>query len=604
MLRLNIITRCTRPHFLQKVKESIFTTGLFDIKWWVIFDTRIVKDIDADFLSELQLSGGEALYFKGVNVDHGHTLLSKTLDKIEDGYVYFLDDDNILHENFYTKLYSEIQNNPDKLGFIFSQKVSGKDFTGLDVRDAKPENCRVQHIDMAQFLLHRKLIGDNRFKADDYKADGYFIENIYNMNKDKFHFISDILCYYNYLKNTPNFTPKVLFIGEQEPVLKSWKAADYESDDLRVLYKKNDSDLSETLKNWNPDCILTNSESWSDFKNLSSQPIDVRSRWIHLPNIDGSSGENAYQCSMSYILNYSQLELVSYFTPIYNLGEKLKQTYASLQNQTNNNWEWVLVNDSTDGGLTLKVAEELAKNDNRIKLYDFREKSGGIVGESKYRAATLTRGQIIAELDHDDYLMPSCTQTLLDAYKKYPECGFYYTDCVELDNNWNSLTYGDGFGFGYGSYRDEIVFGKPMKVCQSFNINPKTIRHIVGVPNHIRAWKRESYFATGGHNRRLSIADDYELLIRTFLTTKMLRIKKLEYLQFIHNDGGNTHNISRADIQRRVRTIASHYNQKIKNRFEELGLIDWAYEGNPHNPTWTPSQFGESEMSVNLVWEI
>jgi len=83
----------------------------------------------------------------------------------------------------------------------------------------------------------------------------------------------------------------------------------------------------------------------------------------------------------------------------------------------------------------------------------------------------------------------------------------------------------------------------------------------------------------------------------------MLRIKKVEYLQFIHNDGGNTHNISRADIQRRVRTIAGHYNEKIKNRFEELGLKDWAYDGNPENPTWTDSQYDDLEGPVNLVWE-
>lgn len=603
MQRLNIITRCTRPNFLKKVKESIFQTDLFDIKWWVVFDTRIIKDIDAEFLSELQLSGGTALFFNGIEGDYGHTLLSKTLDMIDNGFVYFLDDDNIIHEEFYNKIYSEIKENPDKLGFIFSQKVTGKDFTGLDIRLASPENCKVSKIDMAQFFLHRDLISDFKFKENDYKADGYFIENIYNSNVDKFHFIEEVLCYYNYLKNSPNFTPKVLFIGDSEPVLKSWKLADYESDDLRVLYKKDDSDLSETLLDWNPDCILTNSDSWSDFKNLSVQSLDIRSRWIHIKDLDSNSGESAYQCAMSYIFNYSELELVSYFTPIYNIGEKLRQTYTSLKNQTNNNWEWVLVNDSTDGGLTLKIAEELAKEDNRIKLYDFREKSGGIVGESKYRAAVLTSGQIIAEFDHDDYLMPTCTQTLLDAHKKYPECGFYYTDCVELDSGWNSLTYGEGFAFGYGSYRDEIVFGRPMKVCQSLNINPKTIRHIVGVPNHIRAWRRDVYFNIGGHNRRLSIADDYELIVRTFLKTKMLRINRLEYLQFIHSDGGNTHNISRADIQRRVRTIASHYNSRIKDRFEELGVTDWAHLGNPNNPTWTPSQFGENEMFVNLVLE-
>jgi len=602
MIKLNIITRCTRPNQLSKVKDSIFKTIHFDIKWWVVFDTRVIKDIDADFLANLQLLGGEALYFKGENGDFGHTSLSKTIDRIEDGFVYFLDDDNIIHENFYDKIYKSIKENPHKKGFIFSQKVGGKDWTGLDIREAKSENTKVQHIDMAQFLLSRELIGDNRFIQGDYKADGYFIEKIYNDNKNDFFFIEEPLCYYNWLKTTSNFTPKVLFIGKEEPVLKSWKATNYESDDLRVFYRKDDSDLQQTLREVNPDAIVTNSEQWQDFPQLSVQPGDLRSRWIHIKDVDGNTGEHAYQCAMSYILNNNS-DLVSYFTPIYNIGEKLRQAYQSLRNQNNPNWEWVLVNDSTDGGVTLKVAEELAMNDNRVKVYDFREKSGGIVGESKYRAACLTRGDIIAEFDHDDYLLPTCTDTLFNAHKRYPDCGFYYTDCVELDNGWNSLTYGDGFAFGYGHYRDEFVFDRVMKVAMSFNINPKTIRHIVGVPNHIRAWRRDVYFKAGAHNRRLSIADDYELLVRTFLVTKLLRIPRLEYLQFIHNDGNNTHNISRADIQRRVRTIAHYYNEKIKARFEELGLKDWAYEGNPQNPTWVDSRFGQDEGYANLVWE-
>lgn len=604
MIKLNIITRCTRPDFLEKVKKSIFTTILFDIKWWVVFDTRVIKDIDADFLSNLQLLGGEAIFMRGENGDMAHSLLSKVIDKIQEGFIYFLDDDNILHENFYDTIHKKIIENPDKKGFIFSQKISGKDFTGLDIREAKPENTRVQHIDMAQFLLKRDLIGNERFVSGDYKADGYFIEKIFKNNTEDFYFIDDVLCYYNYLKTPANFTPKILFYGDSEPVLKSWKAADYESNDLRVSYRTNDDNLGEDLHTINPDAILTYSDDWSKFKNLSLQPFDVRSRWIHVGEINDSTGESAYQCAMGYILNQNNpKDLVSYFTPIYNIGEKLKQTYQSLQNQTNYNWEWVLVNDSTDGGLTLKVAEDIAKNDNRVKVYDFRRKSGGIVGESKYRAAMLCRGDILAEFDHDDYLMPTCTQTLIDAKNKYPECGFYYTDCVEIDNNWNSLTYGDGFAFGYGHYREEVVFGKPMQVAMSFNINPKTIRHIVGVPNHVRAWRRDAYFNAGCHNRRLSIADDYELVIRTFLTTKLLRIPKLEYLQFIHNDGGNTHNLSRSDIQRRVRTIANHYSDRIKSRFEELGLKDWAYEGNPQNPTWVESKFGQDEGHINLVWE-
>jgi glycosyltransferase involved in cell wall biosynthesis len=605
MIKLHILTRCTRPDFLEKVRDSIFTTSLFDIKWWIVFDTRVIKDVDAEFLSNLQSIGGEALFYKGESGDMAHSLLSKVIDKIEDGFIYFLDDDNILHEDFYETIHRKISENPDKKGFIFSQKVSGKDFTGLDVREAKPENTKVQHIDMAQFLLSRDLIGDERFVSGDYKADGYFIENIYNKNPQDFYFVNKVLCYYNFLKNPANFTPKILYYGQGEPILKSWKAADFESDDLRVFHRKNDDNLLLDLYTVNPDAIITNSDEWSDFKNLSKQPLDIRSRWIHLKDLRPEAGETAYRCAMSYILTQNNpSDLVSYFTPIYNIGEKLRQAYSSLQAQTNYNWEWVLVNDSTDGGITLKVAEDIAKNDNRVKLYDFRTKSGGIVGESKYRAAMMCRGDILAEFDHDDYLMPSCTQTLIDAKNKYPECGFYYSDCVELDNNWNSLSYGDGFAFGYGHYRDEEAFGRQMKVAMSFNINPKTIRHIVGVPNHIRAWRRDVYFNAGCHNRRLSIADDYELIVRTFLKTKLLRIPKLEYLQFIHNDGGNTHNLSRKDIQRRVRTISSHYNENIKSRFEELGKRDWAYEGNPQNPTWVESKFGQDEGHVNLVWEV
>jgi len=609
MIKLNIITRCTRPQYLNQVKSSIFNQNLFEyifsVKWWVAFDTRVIKDIDAEFLSELTLNGNEAIFLKGDEGDFGHTLLSKTIDKIEDGFIHFIDDDNILHEDFYRLLYKGVTENPTKNGFICSQNINGKDFTGLNIREAKPENVKVQHIDMAQFIINRKLIGENRFIKNEYKADGYFIENLYHLNKEEFHFIPEVMCYYNYLKTPSNFTPKVLFIGDNQPILKSWKAGDYESDDLRVFYRQNDTLIKNDIREINPDAILTQSDNWDKFTTLSSMPLDIRSRWIHTKEANDSTGESAYQCAMNYILNRDKKsELVSYFTPIYNLGTKLNQTYQSLQNQTNYNWEWVLVNDSTDGGLTLKIAEEISKKDPRVKVYDFREKSGGIVGEAKYRAAALTNGEILAEFDHDDYLMPTCTETLLQASKKYPDYGFFYTDFIELDSNWNSRTYGDGFGFGYGSYRDEIVFGKPMKVCQSFNINPKTIRHIVGVPNHIRVWRRDAYFKAGGYNRRLSIADDYELLIQTFLTTKIVRIPKLEYLQFIHNDGGNTHNLSRSDIQRRVRTISSYYNEKIKSRFEELGLIDWAYEGNPQNPTWTPSQFGETENAVNIVGEI
>jgi hypothetical protein len=147
--------------------------------------------------------------------------------------------------------------------------------------------------------------------------------------------------------------------------------------------------------------------------------------------------------------------------------------------------------------------------------------------------------------------------------------------------------YGENFAFGYGSYYQTEYEGVVYQVAKTPDINPKTIRHIVGVPNHLRSWKKSFYMSIGGHNRRLTIADDYELIVRTFLKGKMVRIPKMCYLQHYHNS--NTQDATRADIQRRVRSIASYYNEQIKKRFEELGMKDWAYEANPVNPLLVPT---------------
>ena len=107
----------------------------------------------------------------------------------------------------------------------------------------------------------------------------------------------------------------------------------------------------------------------------------------------------------------------------------------------------------------------------------------------------------------------------------------------------------------------------------------------------------------GGHNRNLTIADDYELVIRTFLETIFVRIPKLGYLQFIHENGANTHKQSIFDIQRRVRTISNYYNLKIRDRFHQLGVNDWAFQGNPHYPLMTESRFGDAEEKVNIIYQ-
>lgn len=599
-MKLEIITRCTRTENLLRIRDSIFTGGTdWCITWRIIFDSSVLGNVDPSLLSDMENPNVKFHFMKGIPGDMGHSSINTILDSLTDSWVYVLDDDNILHENFLKETY-ELLKDQVCTGLIFSQFVGGKDFSGLEVRQAFPENVCVGKIDMAQFILHTTLIDEERLQPNTYVADGIFIEKLYKKHTGKFLIVDRILSYYNHLKrdSQPYSLPRILVSGKEINELKSWKAADYESDNL-YLSNPPASNILDSIVKDDPDCFITIGDKFSDFPQLCNLSYDFRRRWIHVEQ-EQNLGEIAYQCAMSSILNPDVSKLVSIFTPVYNTKEKLHRTYTSIQRQTYSNWEWVIVNDSSDT-LTGKIAKEIAQMDPRVKVYEIKERTKGIIGESKYRACVLSRGNYLLELDHDDYLLPDALELLVDAFQKNPEAGFVYSDCAEIDENFNSLTYGEGFAMGYGAYREEIHFNRNFKVAIAPNVNPLTIRHIVGVPNHFRSWKREAYFKAGCHNRRLSIADDYELFIRTFLTTEIVKIQRCCYLQFMHNS--NSQDISRADIQRRVRTISFFYNQKIKERFEELGQFDWAYSTTQHF-LGIPPRFGNDEGHVNKIHTI
>lgn len=604
---LNIITRCTRTTKIKEIFDSfIDKSNYFEIKWFVIFDLTSLVDIPTDILSFLK-DKASIRFYESDPSDFGHQMINKTIDEIDDGIVYILDDDNILHPNFFPLLEDWFDNYWDLDGLLFNQKIGGIDFTGQDIRQVDPNDVKVGKIDMAQFCLKRKLIGSFRIPPNNYVADGVFIQNIYATHTERFLIKDEIGCYYNYYKQVEikdYFLPRILVVGDVDKTqLKSYKYVEYEDDRLKCKHLTDDTDIDGVLSDFNPNAILSVGNSWQDFKKLSTKSYEFRRKWLHTPTIDQNTGEAIFNCANRSIFEpfYNNSPLISVFTPIFNTKETLWRTYESMQSQTYNNWEWVLVNDSTDGGKTLKVAHEIRSKDPRVKVYDFGEKSGGIVGESKYRAASLCSGSYLVELDHDDILLPEALRYVVEAFLKFPDAKFVYSDCAEIDQHHNSLTYGDNFAFGYGSYRDEEFNGRIYKAVNTQNINPKTIRHIVGVPNHLRAWDRFFYHSIGGHNRNLSIADDYELLVRTFLKTKYVRIPKMLYLQFFHNS--NTQNDSRADIQRRVREISTYYNEKIRDRFIELGKRDWAYEQNPVWPLNTDSRFGSEEGYVNYIWK-
>jgi O-antigen biosynthesis protein len=372
--------------------------------------------------------------------------------------------------------------------------------------------------------------------------------------------------------------PVVCVFGQDDLELMTPAYADYEEKRLDCRCYDPSSNLERILTKDRPHVIITIGPP-SSFTNLLETPFDIRKRWLHydlLPDLT-QLGIDAYNCYLKNIFSGQNAEpqpLVTVFTPSYNTGDRIYRPFLSLKEQTYMNWEWIIVDDSNDDGRTFRTLNHLAKKDHRIQIFRPWEHSG-IIGKLKNWACSLGKGDILLELDHDDELTDNAIDSVVKGFDQFPEAGFLYTDCTEVHDDGTSHLYRNGWAFGYGSYSDVTYKGKPFKSANACNINAKTIRHIVSCPNHIRAWRKSFYDSIGGHNKELHVADDYEIMVRTFLKTRMVRVPKLCYIQHI---GNTTQQIRNRDIMRHVRSIQVHYDRMIHDRLLELGCEDFSWD--------------------------
>ena len=81
----------------------------------------------------------------------------------------------------------------------------------------------------------------------------------------------------------------------------------------------------------------------------------------------------------------------------------------------------------------------------------------------------------------------------------------------------------------------------------------------------------------GGHGSAIHVADDFELCIRTFLTTRMVHVQRFGYVQYLSTTNENTQRRRNREIQRLVAYFVQRYEDEIHQRFLELGVDDFIY---------------------------
>lgn len=196
----------------------------------------------------------------------------------------------------------------------------------------------------------------------------------------------------------------------------------------------------------------------------------------------------------------------------YNNYHYFQDCYQSLQKQSYQNFEIILVDDfSTDGSYEKLL--DLAGKDQRIKLYRNDENKG--VGYTKRRCAEMASGEICGFVDPDDALAENAIQSSIENHSKntvatYSQ--FYLCD-------------------------DQL---KPIRTFQhsrAVKNGDKNFFNVFLEANHFFTYKKSMYDQTDGINENLTSAVDQDLYLKLYEKGKFQFIKEPLYLYRLHEKG-------------------------------------------------------------------
>ena len=173
---IHIITPCTRPRNLKKIFESIPAP----CRWIVVLDASVKgeeSDLQiASFLdaaispSTSQDFGRPGLLVKRSQLGGrwGNLCRNQALDELvadDDDWVYFLDDDNIIHPDWYWGVLPHLNSDVVMVGWGQLNKDES-------IRLVPPRNVLINHIDTASFMVRWKALKNFRWNTERRDADG------------------------------------------------------------------------------------------------------------------------------------------------------------------------------------------------------------------------------------------------------------------------------------------------------------------------------------------------------------------------------------------------------------------------------------------------
>lgn len=183
-MSIRIITACSRPENLKQLYDSIRFEMIHT--WYIVYDTS-KANWTKQFEGHPQIIELEC-NTKGVC---GHPQINHALNLITEGYIYVLDDDNIIHSKFWKLVPLFDGENV----YTFDQKRQNKNKILLG------NNINRGFIDTSQFIVPYKLVDSVRWPEQERHGDYTFISAIKRNHPHNFKYIPGVASYWNYIKS-------------------------------------------------------------------------------------------------------------------------------------------------------------------------------------------------------------------------------------------------------------------------------------------------------------------------------------------------------------------------------------------------------------------
>lgn len=247
----------------------------------------------------------------------------------------------------------------------------------------------------------------------------------------------------------------------------------------------------------------------------------------------------------------------SIITPVHESSAKyLEEAYASLTEQTEKCWQWILI--TNRGG----DVPSLIADDPRVSVYSTHDDEGDYnsIGRLKNFACSKAFGEILVELDADDILVPDALAALAIAFSYSDVVMAYSNSAMFKDGTWEASDYSSYWGW---RSRDFEYDGHLLKEMIAFEPTAASFRRIEWAPNHLRAWRADAYWKILGHDQDIFMGDDHDLCCRMFIEYGPSAIRHIDECLYLYRVHDNSSSVFNKVVQDQVQVNYNKYSRDL-----------------------------------------